>query len=64
MAGLTKKEATEVETLRQAVFLMSANQQYRLAFMIAENIGFMLKSNDPLSELSRDAAPLSRPKQG
>lgn len=52
MAGLTKDEAAEVEKIRRATFLMSANQQYRLAFMIAENIGFTLKSNDPLDELS------------
>ena len=49
---MTKDELAEVEKTRQAAFLLSAAQQYRLAFMIAENIGFSLKSNDPLTALS------------
>lgn len=47
-------EKEEVEIIRRAAFLMTAAQQYRLAFLIAENLGYSLKSDDPLSDLSRE----------
>jgi hypothetical protein len=40
---MTKDEIAEVEQFRQAAFsLLSAEQQYRVAFLIAENIGYTL----------------------
>ena len=40
---MTKDEIAEVEQYRQAAFsLLSAEQQYRVAFLIAENIGYVL----------------------
>ncbi len=51
--------ASVVEEVRQIAFRLSAHQQYRLAFLISENIGYSLKSNDPLAELSVNGHPLA-----
>jgi hypothetical protein len=40
---MTKDEIAEVEQYRQAAFsLLSPEQQYRVAVLIAENIGYVL----------------------
>jgi len=49
---MNNKELAEVERLFLTALLLSAAQQYRLAFLIAENVGYDLKSRDPLAELS------------
>lgn len=49
---MTNNELAEVERLFLTALLLSAAQQYRLAFLIAENIGYDLKSREPMSDLS------------
>jgi hypothetical protein len=47
-----KDEAGEVTALRNAAFRLPATQQYFLAYSIADNIGYDVKSRDPLALLS------------
>ena len=58
---MTNNELAEVERLRLLLtaLLLSPAQQYRLAFLIAENVGFALKSNDPLADLSKPGSVFS-----
>lgn len=53
--------AGEVTALRNAAFGLPATQQYFLAYSIANNIGYDVKSRDPLAQLSVGGHALAVP---
>lgn len=48
MKVLEMNRYSTVELLRQQAFELSPAEQYRLAFFIAENIGYELKNTKPV----------------